>query len=100
MAQLTEEPFLYTYGDNLFVYAFVTGGLFLITPLFVAFFRNQQILFLTKPAYFEMIALISFCILGMGLMSGVIEGAVSAMLFGFLVARAYITPSFAKNKSV
>ena len=96
MAQLTEEPYLYTYGDNLFVYIFVTGGLFLTIPIFAGFFRSQQTIFHTNPAYFETLILMSFCVLGMGLMSGVIEGPVSAMLFGFLVARSYITPSFAK----
>ena len=99
MAQLTEEPFLYTYGDNLFVYVIVTGGLLMTIPLFAGFFRNQKALFFANPAYFETLSLMIFCVLGMGLMSGVIEGPVSALLFGFLVARCYITPGFAKNQT-
>jgi hypothetical protein len=94
MPQLSEEPFWYTYGDNLFVYVLITGGLFLTAPLFAAFFRSQRAIFTARPAYFEMLALMNFCVLGMGLMSGVIEGAVSGMLIGFFVARGYMKPSF------
>ena len=96
VAQLTDEPFLYTYGDNLFVFIIVTGGLFLTVPLFAGFFRSQKAMFFSNPAYFETLTLMNFCVLGMGLMTGVIEGSFSALLFGFLVARCYITPSFAK----
>ncbi|MDR3450390.1 MAG: hypothetical protein P4M15_11715 [Alphaproteobacteria bacterium] len=99
MGQMVGEPLIWSPADNLFVYLFVTGGLFLVVPFFFSFFRSQKPVYLTDPATFEPMALINFCALAVGITDSLIEDSLFAIIVGMAVTRGFVRPYTARVKA-
>jgi|GEM_PF-5214956 hypothetical protein len=77
-------------ADNLFVYIYVEAGAFLALPFFISFFLSLGYLYRHNEEYFDIIWILSFCVLGISTMSASLEEPVIALFLGFLVAKGYI----------
>ena len=90
LAMQDPRPETVNAADNLFVYLYVEAGYFAVVPFFLAFFVGLGQLYRNNPEYFEIIWMLSFCLLGISITAPSAEESVLAIFLGMVVARGFI----------